>query len=249
MKNYKKNIILFSSLFLLGVFSTYAWIYFYNKQSPKLVYCFSSNNEVKEITLPDGSLAYINLGSILLYPESFDKKSRKVYLCGEAYFTIKKDKHAPFIVNTDQLRAIGDNSSFLVTAYPNNLDCIITLIDGDLEVASKDGFFQSKKMIPDTRIEYSISDKTENILEINTIKTSLFKEGYLVFQSAPFDRIMKSMERHFNKVIHYDSKKYLGRRFTVAFLPNESIDKALWVLNEMIPDFNYMINDDAIFIN
>ena len=50
------------------------------------------------ITLPDGSLAYLNSGSKLTFNNDFQNESRMVSLEGEAYFSVKKNKEVPFKV-------------------------------------------------------------------------------------------------------------------------------------------------------
>ena len=49
-----------------------------------------------KVTLPDGSKVWLNSESSIRYPASFDSKERKVFVTGETYFEVAKDKDKPF---------------------------------------------------------------------------------------------------------------------------------------------------------
>ena len=51
----------------------------------------------------------LNSKSTLFYPESFNGKTRSVYLIGEGYFKVRPDKEHPFIVKGAdfQVTALG----------------------------------------------------------------------------------------------------------------------------------------------
>lgn len=46
-----------------------------------------------EVTLPDGTIVWLNNNTKLIYPEVFSSTERSVYLEGEAYFKVTKTKH------------------------------------------------------------------------------------------------------------------------------------------------------------
>ena len=58
------------------------------------------SDECKTIALADGTQVRLNQSSVLLYPEKFVGKERKVFLTGEAFFDIKHDGRHPFHVST-----------------------------------------------------------------------------------------------------------------------------------------------------
>jgi len=63
------------------------------------------NATVYNITLTDGTTVTINSGSTLKYLSNYSNKSnRKVFLKGEAFFDVAKNKKAPFTVNTTDMR-------------------------------------------------------------------------------------------------------------------------------------------------
>lgn len=59
------------------------------------------------LTLPDNSRVWLNAGSHLIYPRSFDGRIRKVFLSGEAYFDVAKDAGHPFIIKAGDVQVPG----------------------------------------------------------------------------------------------------------------------------------------------
>lgn len=74
----------------------------------------------RQITLPDGSIAYLNSNSYLTYPKVFGKQNRKVTLSGEAFFKVAKNPLKPFIVETQSARIKVLGTSFNVLAPKGN---------------------------------------------------------------------------------------------------------------------------------
>ena len=53
---------------------------------------FVCEDETIDLTLPDGTHVWINSDSELSFPTQFDSTRREVFLTGEAYFSVTKDK-------------------------------------------------------------------------------------------------------------------------------------------------------------
>lgn len=84
--------------------------------------------------LPDGTRVWLNAESRLSYPANFSDDNRSVYLEGESFFEVAKDKSRPFIVHTSgvNIRAIG--TSFNVKSYPAEDIIQTTLVEGEVAV-------------------------------------------------------------------------------------------------------------------
>jgi transmembrane sensor len=83
-----------------------------------------------KFTLPDGSLVWLNSGSVLKYPERFTGLRREVFLYGEAYFDVARNRHSSFYVNLGELSVKATGTSFNVAAYPEENTFETTLISG-----------------------------------------------------------------------------------------------------------------------
>lgn len=66
----------------------------------------------QKISLEDGSVILLSVGSSITYPEHFGDKNRKVYLKGEAFFDVYKDPTKPFIVYAGNLTTQVLGTSF-----------------------------------------------------------------------------------------------------------------------------------------
>ena len=83
-----------------------------------------------EVTLPDGTIVWLNNNTKLIYPEVFSLTERSVYLEGEAYFKVTKNKARPFVVKSQgqEIKVLG--TSFNVRNRPNEDLAETTLISG-----------------------------------------------------------------------------------------------------------------------
>lgn len=86
------------------------------------------------VVLPDGSQAWINSGTKIIYNQDYGAESRRLFLIGEAYFDVAKDKEKPFIVDIGgvEIKALG--TRFNVKSYPEERTVSATLEEGKIEV-------------------------------------------------------------------------------------------------------------------
>jgi len=86
------------------------------------------------IKLPDGTTVTLNAGSRLTYKTNFGKANREVWLEGEGYFSVTKDKKRTFIVKTGYLDIKALGTEFNVKAYPNEKTIQTTLVEGSVKI-------------------------------------------------------------------------------------------------------------------
>ena len=72
----------------------------------------------KTVTLPDGSVVFLNGHSRLVYPRHFSSSVRAVELTGEAFFQVAKEKQRPFVITASRARIRVVGTSFNVLAPP-----------------------------------------------------------------------------------------------------------------------------------
>lgn len=236
-------------LMLLTAGTTY-WITINNKlfRQVEMAEIFVPYGESREIELPDGSVVWMDAGSLLVYPKDFtNMESRTIYLTGEASFTVKKDPAKPFIVKTTYLDVQALGTIFTVESYLNDLYTTATLEEGSVLVAVNNNNHEPVILKPDEQLVYS---HTEQTFKIQSVEASLYKmqrSGYLIFENVSFNHLITSLERKFNITIHYNSQKYAGY-YNVKFTPEETLEDVLQVLQQLI-GIRYKINNNVVFIN
>lgn len=96
-----------------------------------------------QVTLPDGTRAWLNAASSLSYPLNFGALERRVKMTGEVYFEVAKAtlpgtvKRIPFFVETasQQVQVLGTH--FNINAYPDEPGIRTTLLEGSVKILPK----------------------------------------------------------------------------------------------------------------
>lgn len=101
-----------------------------------------------KITLPDGTLVWLNAGSTLRYPSNYSYKERQVHLEGEAFFEVTKIPGKSFIATTKSAAVKVLGTSFNLKAYPEENRIETTVTTGTVEVSNTfSSEINSKKII------------------------------------------------------------------------------------------------------
>lgn len=217
--------------------------------SPELVEFYVPYGDCRQVTLADGSTAWVNAGSLLIYPSEFTAGSRTVYLSGEARFQVAKNPNKPFIVGTNHLDIQALGTVFSVRAYPNSQTTSTTLEEGSIQVGVKPDLRQSSILKPSEQLVYHHCTHEIQINHVDAKQMSAWKDGYLIFENASFEQLVTALERKYNVTINYNANKYNGRSYYVKFNPNESVEDALIVLSRLIEGFKYTMSGQTIIIN
>lgn len=92
-----------------------------------------------ELKLPDGSKVWVNSGSVLKYPSSLNNKEVNLFLEGEAFFDIAKNKNRKLNVNTSTLTIQVHGTTFNVKSYTDEEVVETTLLEGSISITGKVG--------------------------------------------------------------------------------------------------------------
>jgi len=225
------------------------------------------------ISLPDGSLVWLNAGSRLDYINSdFTNNKREVYLSGEAYFEIVHNASTPFIVRsgTMQVKVLG--TSFNVKAYPEEDNMETSLIRGSVEITIKDRPDDVYILKPNEKLVIS-NDRPVRKMESSGYKPEVVKESgdivslkkvdytaaeklimetawvqnKLVFRSEKFADLAVRMERWYGIKIRFRDSGKEDLMFTGIFT-TETITQALNAMRVVHP-FHFTVENDTIYID
>lgn len=100
------------------------------------------------LTLEDGTKIWINSGSTLKYPVSFENGTRDVFLTGEAYFEVAKEKSRQFIVHTNDLDIKVLGTKFNVKSYSDDETVETMLVSGKIVIEKQESFKSKSPSLP-----------------------------------------------------------------------------------------------------
>ncbi len=227
-------VILFPIAILAG-----SYFAFYRPSPEKISYIKTvvPKGKKEKVILADGTRVWLNSESTLRYPVKMGRKIRKVFLTGEAFFDVTKNKKKPFVVvaNNFSVRVLG--TAFDVNAYPDNNSIQTVLVRGKVSIhVTNDNSSGSLNAIlePGERAIYERSSNKIGVQEVDTKQFTSWMKGRLVFKKTPLTEVVKRLNRWYNVniCIHDDSiKSYL---YTVSF-KKETLQQALSILQKMTP--------------
>ncbi|WP_298652700.1 FecR family protein [uncultured Proteiniphilum sp.] len=206
------------------------------------------DGEIKQVLLPDGSEVWLNAGSTLLYAADLSGPNRHLFLNGEATFRVEKDPKRPFIVKTQYMQVEALGTTFNVRSYIDAGTAAVTLEEGSVRVDVDGKVRVSEVISPNEQFVYNHRQGKTSRLQVDAELVSRWKEGYLVFEDASFEEIIRTVERRFNVTVYYDIRKYGGGRFSVKYRPYENVRQVLTILETLNPGLRWTIEDNTIYI-
>lgn len=195
-----------------------------------------------DITLPDGTIAYMHPGSQLIFPSSFNNSERIVELQGEAYFQVVKDTNHPFIVKTGTLETIVLGTEFDVTAYDDR-PINVTLVNGSVNVVTNN---HKLKLAPGEQA--TVDENTSiNAKNVDVSQYTMWRDGYLFYDNMTLEDIMRSIGKIYNHSVVFYNKEQLHIRMRFIAERNKGIENILNTLNS-INRIHASISDGVIII-
>lgn len=147
------------------------------------------------ITLEDGTVAWLNAGSRMIYPVVFDGLKREIFLEGEAYFDVSQKAGVPFFVYTNNLRTTVLGTGFNVSAYADDAEQSVVLVTGNVKVKANSSDIE-QLLSPGEKAGFD--GRHLNKQAVNIMEYTSWKDGRLQFEHAPLNHIVKRLGRYFN---------------------------------------------------
>jgi ferric-dicitrate binding protein FerR (iron transport regulator) len=221
------------------------------------------------ITLPDGSKVWLNGDSKITY-EDFRNKTREVYLSGEAFFDVAKDKTKPFIIHTRTISLKVLGTAFNVRSYDNEKETETALVHGSVEVTLRNRPDQKillkpgeKLLVKNTPVDTSLKFKKPkrdeatpiavltNMLYYGTDSSSVetsWTKNELVFNDEPLEKIALNLERWFSVQINIANESLKKVRYTATLEEDDKLEDFLEAL-KIAEGFHYSIKNKEVIIS
>ena len=222
------------------------WLY-QNGNDQQMMVAVANEGIVKEIILPDGTKVWLNNSATLKYPREFSEKERNVYLDGEAYFEVTKNRHKPFTVQSDamRVRVLGTTFNFKCDRHCRIAEA--TLSEGEIEVK---GNKEEGQIIlaPGQRAELNKNNGRLTVKQVNAKLDAVWHDNLIPFQKADIFTISKALERFYDVKIILSPDMKADKTYSGVLKKKSTIESVLKSLQNSIP-IDYKIVGNNIFIS
>ena len=215
---------------------------------------FTNTEAVRRVMMEDGSVITLKPNSIIEYPEAFASDARRIFLKGEAFFDVSKDKNRPFIISTSQLRVKVLGTSFNVVAYEGAKEASVAVKTGKVSVVKSNPVVERERegeeviLTPNQEVVYNTA---ENLFSKKLVaepvvvleKSTLFETQY---DGAPVVKILSVLEQNYGIDIEYD-EEVLSNCILTTSMAEEGLYERIQIICKAI-GAEYEINNASILI-
>lgn len=227
------------------------------------------------VTLTDGTKIWLNAGSRISYQRNYNQGNRNIFLEGEAFFDVAKNKDIPFYVYSSGIVVKAIGTAFNVKAYPEEGIVETTLVEGSVSIESigKSGRKEQTLMQPKQKANfYKVSQnlvlesgikkeekapapektKIERIEVKKEIDTDLYtswKDKRWIFEKEKLEDFAIILERIYDVKVIFRDEELKSYRLSGS-LQEENLEQVLKAIQYTIPlDFNIEHNEVVLQIN
>lgn len=197
------------------------------------------------ITLPDGTLVWLNSHTELRYGTSYGEQDRRVELDGEAYFEVAKDARRRFVVQAGEMEVEALGTCFNVKAYSEDNKLVTTLLQG--KVRTRTGR-QEAILQPDQQATY---DKRKGELQVSHTDEAayacMWREGELAFSGETLGEIADLFKRLYNVEVEFETENIKSCRFS-GVIKNNSLENVIELISLTAP-IAYRAKGDTIILS
>ena len=184
------------------------------------------------IVLADNSKMWINSGSKVIYPRSFKRDRREIFVEGEVYLEVSRDESKPFIVNTSAFDVEVLGTSFNISAYKGDAHASVVLVKGAVDV--KDATDKHIRMQPNERVQLDEAGELKKET-VNALDYIHWVDGIWVLNGKPLKEVLAYLSEYYGQKIVCDpsiaDEAFYGKLFL-----NEELEKVLEAIWQTLPE-------------
>lgn len=245
-----RSLLKYAAVFMLAFLMGSLSLYFINRhERNELSHLYNTIDvpygQRSQISLYDGTKVWLNSGTKFRYPVVFSRNTRHVFIEGEAYFDVAKDSKHPFVVTAGLLKVEVLGTCFDLCAYHEDDEFSTTLDEGSVNAVNTTTG-EAVKLVPG---EQMILNRETNELKRFKVDTKLFtswKNNLLKFEDAPFEDVIKKMERWYDVKITVDPAINTKERYTMT-IKTESLREMLQLVARTTK-INYEIKGNTVLL-
>jgi ferric-dicitrate binding protein FerR (iron transport regulator) len=193
----------------------------------------------------DGSEGRVNGDSRLVLPADLGDEKRKVHLEGEAYFEVARDTTRPFTIQVEGATAEVLGTAFDVKAYPDDEEKKVAVAEGKVVLRPKQSKVQETVLLNAQSLGVVSGHHVQVVRKNADIGRQLaWTKGRLVFDDAPFEEVLRRLERWYDITIEARLDPGTVDRLNATF-EEESSDKAIKAIATAL-DLRYRKNGRTV---
>lgn len=152
--------------------------------------------ELRDVTLPDGSVASLDAGSAIAI--GYRDGERTVSLLeGQAFFQVVRDRERPFVVKADEVSVTVTGTAFSVR---KTSDAVAVAVEsGAVDVAVTDGARNS--LVPGDRLTYDRRTRSISRGQLPPAYVASWRTRRLVVHEATVGELVEELGRHHSGVV------------------------------------------------
>lgn len=193
------------------------------------------------VTLPDNSRVWINAGTTIEYASSLSGPTREVTVNGEVYVEVERDENRPFIIHTSRMSVRVLGTSFNVSAYRDDEQSSVVLVNGLVEVATAEG--RSVSLTPDDML--TVTDGGMQLSKVDANDHISWKDGVLRFSGRPLDSVLAYLSRYYDVPVEAHGTE--GITITGTLILFDSLDTVLENFTVIAP-VNYTADREKVTV-
>lgn len=220
-----------------------------NKEEDKIAtrYIGGDGLNADTVELPDGTQVCLGSKTVFYYENDYGKRQRTVYLEGEAYFVVAKQKDKPFIVKTKEQNIEALGTKFNVTAYASDSLLTTTLLDGVVRLTT-DNISHRTVLRPNQQFIYNRNTHLTDIKKVDAKQFTAWTTGYYYFPEQSLEAMLYRLSHVYGVQFTVESDALNKRTFTGTFYRGQSIKDIMEIINLSIP-IKYKIDDHHITVS
>ncbi|MPM92522.1 hypothetical protein SDC9_139657 [bioreactor metagenome] len=169
----------------------------------------------------------------------FAQNEREIYVQGEAFLEVSKNKKRPFIVKTELMDVEVLGTSFDVSAYPGENEQSVVLVSGSVKVRSASS--DETKIVPNQRYSFDKTSQMQSVNEVNVFPYISWKDGILSFNSENLGNVLNELSNYYGVEFEYKPNVLDEIHITGKLDLNNDVDNALKVIATISPiDYKHM---------
>jgi transmembrane sensor len=219
-----------------------------NKQETEYYTTHSPLGSVSKLTLPDGTVIFLNSGSEIKYSFYGKNAPREVFLSGEAWFNVEKNKKRPFVVYTPLYNVQVTGTRFNVKAYEEENRVTTTLEEGQviIHLGKNQQSENGVVLQPGQQLVMTGNSQKPEINEVNSNWYTAWKDNKLILVNMPLKELVVLLERKYGVEFVVKDENILNYHCDATF-HGETLIELMDILKKMIP-IDYKIVGQTIEI-